>query len=91
MGQDVFLESLDLMIEHTSDNDLFIYLISPNGDIRTLSEGRGGEIDNYGDPSDTSCLAVTRFVTPFDSTYCEAQLLVDDDLKLDKVIFESSR
>lgn len=61
LGADVELISVDLIIEHTWTADLDISLIAPNGTSVLLSSDNGGNGDDYGDPADPSCQAVTSF------------------------------
>ena len=61
LGTDVEVQNVDLIIEHSWVADLDISLISPNGAEVILSSDNGGQDDNYGDPTDTSCQSVTSF------------------------------
>ncbi len=61
LGTDVVVDELDLIIEHSWVGDLDINLISPSGANVLISSGNGDSGDNYGDPSDINCQAVTSF------------------------------
>ena len=55
LGQDVFLESVDLIIQHFRNEDLEISLVSPQGEEVLLSGGNGGSGNHYGSP--TNCFS----------------------------------
>jgi subtilisin-like proprotein convertase family protein len=60
LGSDVEFESVSLIIDHSFDGDLDIFLISPNNVEVELSTDNGSTGDDYGDP--TNCpSAVTTF------------------------------
>ena len=61
LGTDVEVKNVDLILQHTWVGDLSISLISPNGVVVGLSINNGGDGDNYGDPTDTSCQSATSF------------------------------
>lgn len=61
LGVDLFLESVDIMIEHTWPSDLDIRLVSPSGQEISLARHRGTGSDNYGNIEDNDCLEVTSF------------------------------
>jgi hypothetical protein len=61
LGTDVFIQSVDIIIEHDWPADLQMYLTSPGGKRVLLSKNRGIGLDNYGNPSDTTCVDVTSF------------------------------
>jgi subtilisin-like proprotein convertase family protein len=48
LGVDVVLASVELIMTHTWNSDLFVRLQSPDGCTRTLIAGRGGSGDNFG-------------------------------------------
>ena len=62
LGSDVFLKEVKLIVAHTWTADLDIHLISPNGTVVELSTDNGGSGDNYGNPGDSTCSSVTRFI-----------------------------
>ena len=53
MGTDVALDEVKIIINHTYDGDLAIYLVSPSGVEVELSTDNGSNGDNYGDA--TNC------------------------------------
>ncbi len=61
LGQNVFLESVDIMIEHGWPPDLKIELESPSGNSIVLSQHHGLGSQNYGFVSDTFCFATASF------------------------------
>ncbi len=61
LGVDVVLTEVRLIVEHTWDNDLDIYLRAPSGMEVELSTDNGGGADHYGDPSDPTCSNYTSF------------------------------
>ncbi|MBK7085823.1 MAG: hypothetical protein IPH53_14615, partial [Flavobacteriales bacterium] len=50
LGTDAFVQSVDLIISHTWNDDMDIQLINPNGTIVNLVFDRFGSGDNLGDP-----------------------------------------
>lgn len=61
LGQDIFIESVDMILEHGWPADLKISLESPSGDMMTLSDHNGTITNNFGDVLDTTCTKVTSF------------------------------
>ncbi len=61
LGDDIFLESVDLIIEHNWPPDLYIELLSPAGKSIVLSSYNGIGSQNYGDPTDPSCISTLKF------------------------------
>lgn len=61
LGDDLFLSSVDLIIQHTWPADLDIRLVSPSGREVLLSQNNGTVTDDYGDILDTTCSSFTRF------------------------------
>ena len=61
LGTEVTVSKVNIIIQHTFTGDLEIHLISPSGEMVLLSSLNGGSEDNYGDPNDSSCSAVTSF------------------------------
>ncbi len=61
LGEDVFLESVDLIISHPWPADLTIQLQAPWGESVTLSSNNGRGIDNYGDPTISDCSVPVSF------------------------------
>ncbi|MBK9175000.1 MAG: proprotein convertase P-domain-containing protein [Flavobacteriales bacterium] len=51
LGVDVFVQSVDLIISHTWNDDMDIQLINPNGTIVDLVFDRFGNGDNLGNPA----------------------------------------
>ncbi|MBK7942046.1 MAG: proprotein convertase P-domain-containing protein [Flavobacteriales bacterium] len=51
LGTDVYVNSVDLIIAHTWNDDMDIQLINPNGTAVNLVLDRFGSGDNLGDPS----------------------------------------
>jgi subtilisin-like proprotein convertase family protein len=51
LGTNVQLRSVDLIVSHTWNADLRIFLVSPNGVQRQLVNERGGSADNFGNPA----------------------------------------
>ncbi|HFA49253.1 MAG TPA: hypothetical protein ENJ95_09575 [Bacteroidetes bacterium] len=61
LGGDVILTDVNIIVEHTWVSDLQIQLASPSGVVIDLTLGNGDEGENYGDPNDPTCSAVTNF------------------------------
>lgn len=61
LGQDIFIESVDMILEHGWPADLKIGLESPSGDMITLSNHNGTITNNFGDTQDLTCVNVTSF------------------------------
>ena len=61
LGQDVYLKSIEIIIEHEWTGDLDIVLISPSGVALPLSSDNGGGDDNYGNFSPGDCGQPTIF------------------------------
>ncbi|HPI06611.1 MAG TPA: proprotein convertase P-domain-containing protein [Saprospiraceae bacterium] len=62
LGTDVFLDKVEVIVQHTRDSDVDIYLKSPNGVEIDVSSDNGGTGDHYGNP--TTCpVQVTSFAT----------------------------
>jgi len=61
LGDDIFLKSIDLIIEHDWPADLNIQLIAPNGNSTLLSEFNGVVFDDFGDVNDTICVDYCTF------------------------------
>jgi hypothetical protein len=59
MGDDVYLQEVHLIVEHSWADDVELFLQSPNGTTVTLAADHGGEEDNYGNPEDTLCQQYT--------------------------------
>ena len=56
LGQDVFLEEVRLIIEHSWRNDLEVNLIAPDGVTKIkLIDERGGSSDHFGVPAENDC------------------------------------
>ena len=51
LGTDAFVQSVDLIISHTWNDDMDIQLINPNGTIVNLVNDRFGSGDNLGNPA----------------------------------------
>ena len=51
LGTNVVLESVDLIVSHTWNSDMRIFLVSPNGVERELINRRGGTFNNFGNPA----------------------------------------
>lgn len=61
LGVDAVFSSISIIISHTWNSDLDIYLISPNNVMVELSTDNGGSGDNYGNPA--NCPAQTTTFT----------------------------
>jgi len=61
LGEDLFLSSVEVIIEHTWPADIDLRLISPSGREVSLSQNNGTVTDHYGDVTDADCEAVTIF------------------------------
>jgi len=61
LGTDIFLESIDLIIDHGWPADLKISLISPGQKQVVLSEHHGTITDHFGDPKDATCQKYCQF------------------------------
>lgn len=57
LGTDVFLSEVKLIIKHQWASDLEVRLRSPNGKEILLTDDVGGSVNNYGNPSRSSCLS----------------------------------
>jgi subtilisin-like proprotein convertase family protein/PKD repeat protein len=53
-------QSAEIIIDHTWDSDLDVYLQSPSGTIVELTTDNGGSGDDYGNPN--NCTLTTRFI-----------------------------
>ncbi|MBX2979024.1 MAG: T9SS type A sorting domain-containing protein [Flavobacteriales bacterium] len=51
LGTNVALESVELIVQHTWNSDMQIYLVSPSQQQIPLVLNRGGSADNFGNPS----------------------------------------
>ena len=79
LGTDVYLDKVELIVQHPRDSDVDIYLRSPNGTEIDLSSDNGGTGDHYGNPAacptQVTSLAtwantsITAGVAPFIGTY----------------------
>ena len=61
LGTDVVLSEVRMVVEHSWDADLDIFLRSPSGVEVELTTDNGGGADNYGDPTDLNCQNYTTF------------------------------
>jgi len=61
LGVDVVLSEVRIVVDHSWDADLDIFLRSPSGVEVELTTDNGGGADNYGDPTDLSCQTYTTF------------------------------
>jgi len=61
LGDNLFLNQVNLIIQHPFPSDLEISLISPNGQTVELSTRNGIASDHYGDPTDLDCKNVVSF------------------------------
>jgi subtilisin-like proprotein convertase family protein len=61
LGTDIFLESVDLIIDHGWPADLKISIISPGQKQVVLSEHHGTITDHFGDPKDETCQKYCQF------------------------------
>ena len=61
LGDDVFLSSVEIIMEHSWPADIDLRLVSPSGVEVALSQNNGTVTDHYGDVTDTLCEAVTIF------------------------------
>ncbi len=61
LGHDVFIEKINMIIDHTWPADLNIRLRSPAGNEITLSSDNGIGDNHYGNPSDSTCSETTTF------------------------------
>jgi subtilisin-like proprotein convertase family protein len=62
IGQNIFIESIDFIIDHNWPADLKLTLESPSGHRVVLSAHNGVNSDHFGDPTDLSCNKVTRII-----------------------------
>ncbi|MEM8906992.1 MAG: MopE-related protein, partial [Bacteroidota bacterium] len=80
LGIDVVLEEIRIIIGHSWNADLDLFLITPSGVKVELSTDNGGASDNYGNPidatcqeytafSNTACTSITTATPPFIGTY----------------------
>lgn len=77
LGVNVYLKEVRLIIGHEWDLDLDLFLISPSGEVVTLSTDNGDTGDNYGDPTDINCGNYTTFLSHTSPEACNA-LNVED-------------
>jgi subtilisin-like proprotein convertase family protein len=61
LGKDVFIQSVDLIIEHDWPADIQIELTNPSGKSVILAANKGIGLDNFGNPLDTLCNQVCSF------------------------------
>ncbi|NNF35237.1 MAG: T9SS type A sorting domain-containing protein, partial [Saprospiraceae bacterium] len=61
LGEDIFIQSVDIIIEHDWPADLELFLTSPDGNRILLSQNRGIGLDHYGNPEDTMCVETLSF------------------------------
>ncbi len=61
LGESIFIEEVNFIIEHSWPRDLKLELTSPSGKSVLLSAFHGNSIDNYGDPSDITCTSFASF------------------------------
>lgn len=61
LGEDIFIQSVDFIIEHDWPADLELFLTSPDGNRILLSQNRGIGLDHYGNPEDTTCIETLGF------------------------------
>ena len=61
LGQDIFIQNVELIIDHDWPADLEMFLVSPSGNRIMLSQNRGIGLDHYGIPSDSTCSEVLSF------------------------------
>ncbi|MBK9733523.1 MAG: T9SS type A sorting domain-containing protein [Saprospiraceae bacterium] len=61
IGTDIFIESIDMIIEHDWPADLKIILESPKKQQVVLSNHNGTGTDDFGDVNDLTCSLVTSF------------------------------
>ena len=61
LGKDVFLDGVDIIVEHDWPADLKLTLESPQGQQLVLTNHNGTVTDDFGDISDTLCKKVTTF------------------------------
>jgi subtilisin-like proprotein convertase family protein len=62
LGSDVFLNRVDLIVQHVFNSNVSIGLVSPSGIEINLCDGNGGSGDNFGNPA-----ACPAQVTSFDT------------------------
>jgi hypothetical protein len=63
LGTDVYLASVDLIVDHGWPADLKIWIESPSGQIADLISNQGLLNDNFGDVNDPLCGQTTSFKT----------------------------
>lgn len=61
LGKNVFLQSVDLVLEHDWPADMKVSLVSPSGQTLVLTNHNGTFGDDFGDISDPTCQKVTTF------------------------------
>lgn len=61
LGQDVFIESVELIVEHEWPADLMISLTNPAGKSIKLTRFHGSGSKNLGNPNDELCFQSTKF------------------------------
>ena len=79
LGDNVYLKSVDLILTHEWADDLDIQLTSPNGVVVILSTDNGNGEENYGDPSDMTCSAVTELISSADPSSCNVPSIINVD------------
>ncbi|MEM1323492.1 MAG: proprotein convertase P-domain-containing protein, partial [Bacteroidota bacterium] len=73
LGNDLVLLEVRIIIDHSWDADMDIFLRSPSGVEVELSTDNGGGADNYGDPSDATCQSFTAFTMNACTAIIDAQ------------------
>lgn len=68
LGTNVILKEVRMIMAHTWLRDLDVLLVSPNNKVVRLTKENGGSNDNYGDPTDLTCVRSTVFT----ETICTA-------------------
>ncbi|MCB0643759.1 MAG: fibronectin type III domain-containing protein, partial [Phaeodactylibacter sp.] len=79
LGQNLYLQAVDLILRHEWADDLDMQLTAPDGTVVILSTDNGNGEENYGDPDDPTCSQRTHLVNLSDEAACQALSIVDED------------
>lgn len=79
MGNDVYLREVRVILRHQWDDDVEMYLISPDGVQVELSSDNGGNEEHYGNPFDSQCQQYTAFMNILSPGACDLPSIVEGD------------
>lgn len=79
LGTDLVLKEVRLVVEHSWNADLDIYLKSPSGLTVELSTDNGDGDDNYGNPADPGCSDYSILISPASFEACSTISVVEGE------------